>query len=292
MRQLHCMVAAHQHGWPVKRILGEWGMSLTLLRSLKTLPDGLLLDGQPCRSIDRAVQGQTITVCIPDDACPAQPGGIVVPVMYQDDDVMVLDKPAGMPVHPVHSYRDNTLANAFAEILLRQGKAAAFRPLNRLDRNTSGLVVAALHPFAAAKLTRRIAKHYTAICCGELSESGVIDAPLRIKEGYGICREVGEGGQRAVTHYTVLAVSSGYSLLDVTMETGRTHQIRAHMSHIGHPLAGDTMYGPPQQEMPRHALHCRQVRFVHPVEPKTISADAALPQDMLTFACEKGLLPR
>jgi 23S rRNA pseudouridine1911/1915/1917 synthase len=156
-----------------------------------------------------------------------------------------------------------------------------FRAVNRLDRDTSGLVVVAKHQHSANALSGKIAKEYTAIACGEIeAEVGTVDAPIQRLAPERQIRIVSEDGQHAVTHYQVLARGCGYTLMKLTLETGRTHQIRVHMAHIGHPLAGDAMYGGSLVDIQRQALHCGRVEFTNEITKKCINIQADLCEDM------------
>ncbi len=288
LKQIHFAVDKEQDGCTVGQALRLAGVSLTRVRSLKRVEGGITLDGRPVYTNCIVRSGQTLTIAMPEDTRPASPGGPAVDALYWDEQLMVLDKPPFMTVHPVKDYRANTLANAFAALLAQRGQTAAFRPLNRLDRNTSGLVAAAMNPFAAAKLSGRVEKEYTAIVHGRLTGKGTIHAPLRRREGYGISREVGPGGQPAVTHWESLAVSASHSLLRVRIETGRTHQIRAHMRHMGFPLEGDTMYAEGAQTLQRQALHCGRLWLRHPLTGERVEVRSPLPDDMRDFALVQG----
>ena len=281
-------VSNEQEGRTVGQVLRWYGVSMTRLRSLKRIHNGIMLDGQAVYTNHLVHAGQTIAIAMPEDERPALPSHWKVNVAYHDDQMIVLDKPAGMTVHPVREYRTDTLANAFAAILAENGLAATFRPLNRLDRNTSGLVAAAMNPFAAAKLSGKVNKEYLAVVHGRLLGRGCIDAPIRRREGFGISREVGQGGQRAVTHWESLAHSTTHSLLRVWLKTGRTHQIRVHMRYLGFPLEGDTMYGGENQTMERHALHCYRLWFEHPLSGERVETQSPLPRDMMRFVQDQG----
>ena len=162
---------------------------------------------------------------------------------------------------------------------------AAFRPINRLDRDTTGLVVCGINQYAASRLTGSIDKVYYAVACGRLEGSGTIDAPIARCDERLITREVAENGDRAVTHWQVVGNNGNTeTLLRINLETGRTHQIRVHFAHIGHPLVGDTMYGKADDRITRQALHCAQVSFNHPVSGEKIFIKTDIPDDM------KGLM--
>ncbi len=263
-------------GITVKQFLRKHcDVSARTLAKLKRVGNGIMLSDRRIRSIDILHAGDTLVLTLPEDELKIQPSEIRVEAVYEDDCVIIFDKPAGMPVHPVHEYRDNTLANAAAYYMRQKGENYAFRPVSRLDKDTSGLVLCAKNRYAAAYLPGNNHKLYNALCHGRITGSGTIDKPLRIKEGHTIQREAGPGGQRAVTHYRVLEnYGDEYTLLEIWLETGRTHQIRAHFSSIGHPLAGDDMYGGSREKFPRQCLHCTKITFTHPVTHDIITAES------------------
>jgi 23S rRNA pseudouridine1911/1915/1917 synthase len=173
------------------------------------------------------------------------------------------------------------LANAFCGYWRRKGEGKIFRAINRLDKNTSGLVLLALDHFSAEKLKGSVDKTYTAIAEGCVKpEYGIIELPIARQQESIITRCVHPDGQYAKTEYTVIKQNSEFSLMDITLHTGRTHQIRVHFSHLGYPLAGDDLYGGSLERISRHALHCRKLEFVSPYNGKKISIESQLPQDM------------
>jgi len=242
---------------------------------------GITANGEHIRTIDLLHAGDIVALNIPDDTKPAEAVDIPITVVYEDDDLAVLEKPADMAVHPSHNHQGDTLANAFAAHLLATGTPATFRPINRLDRDTTGLVVVCKHSHSANQLHGHLQKVYFAVCEGELSGSGTIDAPIRRVEDGGIRREVGEGGQHCVTHWEALSTAGGMTLLRIILETGRTHQIRCHFSCcMNMPLAGDDMYGGSRKLIGRQALHCGEVSFIHPETGEPMCITSPLPPDM------------
>ena len=210
-------------------------------------------------------------------------------IVYEDEDIMVVDKPADMPVHPAINNFDNTLANAIAYYFMEKGESFVFRSINRLDRNTSGLLIIAKHRLSGAILSdfmkkRRIHREYLALAKGHFDDkSGTINLPIgRVNDSI-IERFVDfENGEHAVTHYEVIKefladseFKEACSLLRIHLDTGRTHQIRVHLSHIGHPLLGDTMYNKEPGILKRQALHSHILKFNHPItlEPMTFVSD-------------------
>lgn len=285
MRTLEFCVANEQDGIVAERFLrGFCGVSLALLRKLKRVENGLLRNGEHLRSIDVLYAGDIVKINIPDDDTPARASSFFVPVVFEDKDIIVFDKPANMPVHPTHNHQGDTLANAYAAHLAKNGEAAAFRPINRIDKDTTGLVLVCKHTLSAAKMKNRLNKVYYAVCGGELSGSGRIDAPIRRCEGPGIKREVGEGGKPSITNWEVISCENGVSLLRIILETGRTHQIRCHFAdYMKMPLCGDEMYGGEREKINRQALHCGELSFMHPINDEQIILRSKIPEDMLSL---------
>lgn len=290
MRELTFPVPPNYDNAMVKSFLrGYCGISARLLVRLKRIPNGITADGVQVRSIDHVHAGQTVRLLLPEDEVPAEAQNLPIDIVYEDDDLLILNKPPYMPVHPSPGHAGDTLANAAAHYLQSRGQALAFRPVNRLDRDTSGLLVAAKHAHAAYRLAGKIDKEYIAVCEGVLQGCGTIDLPIRIKPGHSIQREVGPGGLPAVTHWRVLGEGNAHTLLSLHLDTGRTHQIRVHLSHIGHPLAGDDMYGGSRGLIGRQALHCVEIHFMHPVTQKTVEFISPLPEDMKALLQNTGL---
>ncbi|WP_337364916.1 RNA pseudouridine synthase [Phascolarctobacterium succinatutens] len=201
---------------------------------------------------------------------------------YEDDFLLIIDKPAGMLVHPTVSERGTTLYDYVKAYYEANGINAGIHPVSRLDRNTSGLVVFAKEPVVQHWLSQQqVEKEYLALACGcfDCSE-GIIEAPIARKEGSIIERCVDyERGKHAKTAYEVLASYSNHTLLKVRLFTGRTHQIRVHLASIGHPLVNDNLYGTPGPQA-RHALHAYRLAFKHPVSDVFLEITRALPEDL------------
>ena len=267
----------------------ECGLSWRMVVKLKRVEGGMTADGVPLRSIDRLKAGQTVKVTMPEDTVRIEGSDTPLSVVYEDDEVLVVNKPPYLAVHPSAGKPEPTLANAVVGYFERKGTPLSFRPVNRLDRNTSGLLLAAKSPHVAYAMAQKPQKVYLAIVLGKLEGSGVIDRPIRVKEGSCITREVGEGGKESLTRWWSLATDGEISLLKVIIETGRTHQIRVHMAWLGFPLAGDTMYGTDETILPRHGLHCARMVFPHPVTGEEIALSCPLPEDMRTLLEERGL---
>ncbi len=265
------------------------GLSYRMVVKLKRVENGMTLDGKPWRSIDRVNAGQTVRLRMPEDAVRIEGAEMPLSVVYEDDHLLVVDKPPYLAVHPSAGKPEPTLANGVVAYFEKKGTPLSFRPVNRLDRNTSGLLVAAKSPHVAFALAQKPDKVYYAIVLGQLTGEGTIDQPIRVKEGCTITREVGEGGKDSVTHWRALATDGEITLVRVVIETGRTHQIRVHMSWLGHPLAGDTMYGTDEEILPRHGLHCARTAFDHPITGERVSLTSPIPADMRGLLESRGL---
>ena len=282
-------VDASADGKLLRNFLRERGVSGTLLAKLKRREGGILQNGAPVtvRAILR--QGDEVTLGIEDREGNdhVAPRDLPVEILLKTADFTVANKPANMPTHPSHGHHEDTLANALAYHL--SGENAPFRPrfINRLDRNTTGVVLVANHALAASVLSRamaegKIEKSYLALV------HGVLDAPVHLETGIRrqgesiITREVCEKqeGELAVTDVMPLAAGEDMTLVRLTPQTGRTHQLRVHMAHLGHPLLGDELYGIPD-DFPRHALHARALEFPAPQTGERVHVIAPIPNDMM-----------
>lgn len=237
---------------------------------------GITRNGAAVRSIDTLHKGDVIVLRIIDTSLLEPNGSLNVPIAFETENLVVFDKPGGMPVHPSVKHQGDTLGNYFAYLY----PDLTFRPVNRLDRDTSGLCIAAKNAHAAKLLQNCCQKIYYAAVHGLTDESGTIDAPIARERESIILRCVRSDGQKAITHYTRLRYNDQYSLEEIRLETGRTHQIRVHFSHIGHPLAGDDMYGGLRNDIARQALHCGELTFDEPLSGKKITVRSQLPEDI------------
>ena len=212
-------------------------------------------------------------------------------VVYEDDDILVVAKPADTPIHPSIGNYENTLANALAYRFASRGEHFVFRAVNRLDRDTTGLLLIAKHKISGAFLSamtakKEIRREYLALVAGKPEESGTIDLPIARKDGSTIERCIDmDHGEHAVTHYRCLDYRDdlGCSLVRLRLETGRTHQIRVHMKAIGHPLLGDFLYNPDYRFIGRQALHSYTVAFRHPITGEAMEFTAPMPEDFSFF---------
>ncbi len=245
------------------------GVSKRLLTKLKRIPMGITRNGSLIRSIDTVCNGDIIILKLNDEKFLEPNPKIKVPVAFENDDLIIFEKPAGMPVHPSIKHQGDTLGNFFASIYPN----LTFRPINRLDCNTSGLCAVAKNSYGASHYQEKIKKTYYAVAEGITEESGTINAPIAREKESIILRCVREDGQNAVTHYKRLLFNEKYSLLEINLETGRTHQIRVHMAYIGHSLAGDDMYGGKTDIIKRQALHCGIMKFEDKIIKSQLSSD-------------------
>lgn len=283
MRELNYNVDKDFDGKQVIQLLKHYGYSKAIITSLKH-DDRLLCNGNHIRTIDILKKGDVVTIKLEDctDIIPNE--SLSVPIVYNDNDVIIFNKPPFMAVHPSLKHYDDTLANYFTALYPNM----AFRSVNRLDRNTSGIVVVAKNQLAAAHLAGkelfRPKKTYYAIVNGDLSERfgncGEIIAPIARVSDSLINREVRPDGQHAHTVFKVIKKSSEMSLLEIALVTGRTHQIRVHFSSIGYPLVGDDLYGWKSKFINRQALHCGIASFIHPLTKKKIAVNAPFPEDI------------
>ena len=295
MRTLRYQIAPEHEGMNVERYLKQQhGYSSRTIVKLKHYEQGMRLNGAHTRTIDLLHAGDVLEITFLD----SEEHGVEhfirsnrqVEIAYEDDDLLVFNKPADMPCHQSCGHAAVTLANVFAAHCDQLGMDLMYRPLNRLDRDTSGAVLIAKNRFAAASVTNNFHKTYQAILDGVPPQSeGRVDAPIRREFPEEMRRIVSPDGQRAITNYRVLAVQNGYSLVDFVLETGRTHQIRVHMAHLGCPVLGDSMYGRKSEMIARQALHCRYIAFTQPVSRQPVGVSCTMPEDMQEVCTKLGL---
>lgn len=254
------------------------GLSSRAFVKQKYLPGGLVKNGQPCRSVDLLRAGDRLCLTLPEEAETYQAVEGPLSILYEDQDYLAVDKPPAMPVHPSPGHDRDSLLNRVAFHYQLTGQAPAFRPLYRLDKDTSGILLVGKH--RAAVSSAQVEKTYYAVCQGELSGDGTVEAPIGLEPGSKIRRCCREDGQPAVTHWQVLASQEGHTLLRLRLETGRTHQIRVHMAHLGHPLAGDDLYGGSRYRLCRQALHCGELSLVCKPLGAGLRLAAPFPEDM------------
>jgi len=255
--------------------LSKNNVSKRLITKLKRFEKGITKNGEHCRTIDLVKEGDIVEISIADEKRLEPNSELCVPVIYENDGFVVFDKPPFMPVHPSIKHQGDTLGNFFSA----RYPDLTFRPVNRLDRDTSGLCVVAKNSFFATALQFSTEKTYFAIVEGKISQSGTIDLPIAREKESIITRIVSPDGQPAVTHYKPIKSDGKHTLLEISLETGRTHQIRVHFSHIGHPLVGDDLYGEKSGLISRQALHCGRLEITLP-DGEKLTVSSSLPNDM------------
>lgn len=285
-RQLRCIIDERHNEIKLYTYLKTvLGMSTASVRKLKHSENGLTLNGGCIRTVDLLKTGDELVITFPEEenSIPAT-SFEHLDIVYEDDDILVLNKPAFLAMHPTHNHQGDTLANEVAAYMQSKEKNVLFRAVGRLDKCTSGLVVCALNRHASSKLQGEYEKEYIAVAGGKFEGSGTIDKPIYRPDPGKTLRAVGENGERAVTHWKSLGTNGAASVLRVTLETGRTHQIRVHFASLGAPLLGDEMYGSTFTDISRAALHCAKVSFAHPITGEKMCFEAPLPEDMKRLA--------
>ncbi len=288
MRKLTAVAGEKDAGRKVKHFVrGDMGVSSGQFASLKA-QNGLLVNDAPVHANYLLEVGDAVTVLIGDapGSKAVAPEDAPVSVVYEDEDLLILDKPAPLPCQCSPKQPAGTLENRLA-YRYRDVPGFVFRPLNRLDRGTSGLMAAAKNAHAAQRLQRQLhtdafAREYLAVVEGRVDGEGVIDAPIAKADGPTVRRVVDANGKPAVTHYRAVLTGERRSIVRLRLETGRTHQIRVHMAHIGHPIVGDFLYGAEDPALPgRFALHSTYIRLTHPVTGETIERASPLPSELM-----------
>lgn len=264
------------------------GYSSQIITHLKRTENGILLNGiwGRVRDILHTNDQLTITLIETESSDNIVPSDLPLDIVYEDEDLMVINKAADTPIHPSQGNYENTLANAVAFYFSQKGEPFTYRCINRLDRDTTGLLIIAKHMYSASLLSnmvqnRAIHREYLAVATGLVPEEGCIEAPIGRVDGSTIERQVDfENGEYSCTHYKRIAFQNGYSLVSLKLATGRTHQIRVHMKHIGHPLPGDFLYNPDYSVIQRQALHSHRLAFMHPITNQKMEFTSPLPEDM------------
>ena len=272
-RVLTYEITAEQAGTKIGDFLRRAGYSRHVIIHLKKTENGILLNGEWAYVGQFLKEGDHLEIRIIESEASEQivPAELPLDIVYEDEDLLIINKPADMPIHPSINNYNNTLANALMWYYQQKGETFVYRCINRLDRDTTGLLIVAKNMLSGGILSdmskkREIQREYLAIAEGEVPQEGVIDAPIARKEESVIERCVDfEKGDRAVTHYWRLDYRNGYSLVRLKLETGRTHQIRVHMKYIGYPLTGDYLYNPDYRILDHQALHSWKLAFRHPV---------------------------
>ena len=287
----------------IKEVLKiEFSVSDRLLLKLKKLQKISLND--EVVYVHHPIQKGDIIQCdleYEEDNSNIIPTPLPLVILYEDEGYLVTNKPAGIPVHPSCDHYTDSLSNRVRSYFDQIGLKKKIRPVNRLDKDTSGLVIFAKNEYIQECLIRQMqskdfVKKYIAIINGHLeTKHETINAPISRKENSIIERCINPNGEIAITHYQVLNqeqieklfqskninVTTSLDIVECTLETGRTHQIRVHMAHIGHPLLGDTLYGTSSPLIARQALHCYTMRFIHPITKQEVVYESNIPKDMI-----------
>lgn len=302
-RILDYTITNEYKNYTIREFLTEKGYPKGLRAHLFRTKDVLFRNGDTGHSSDRLKVSDKLKIILEEsmpESYPA-PENIPLSILYEDEDILVINKPAHMPVHPSMTHYEHTLSNAVFYYLGSKNEAGPFRCINRLDKDTTGITILAKNSLSGGILgrqmnERKIHRTYLAIVRGITPESGTITAPIGRKEGSVLERQVDFGqGEYACTHYFRLDVKEIFpkntfsreplspdalSLIALRLDTGRTHQIRVHMSYLGYPLIGDFLYNPDFSLTKRQALHACQLKFEHPITKEQLCFTAPLPADM------------
>lgn len=317
-REILYLVTSEYEGFTIEQFLKKKHYTYQALVNLKKTSESVLLNGEWAYLRTQLHDKDLLTIRVIDAECSQTilPLHTALDIVYEDEDIIVINKPSGMPIHPSMNHNENTLANALVGYYEEKKEEFVFRCINRLDRETSGLTIVAKHYLSAGILNsdmekRKIKRNYMAFCCEMntiegigmyslqdkmshiervvLAESGCINLPIYREEGSLIKRCVDAKGERAVTHYQYFGRINGIALMELWLETGRTHQIRVHLASLGHPLLGDELYGGDCNRIQRVALHARRLEFMHPILRTPMTFEVDYPDDMWQLLQESTL---
>ena len=292
-RNITYVIPCEKAGLTIQQFLKEKGYTHGVIVLLKRTQNGIRRNGIWAKTSDILQSDDLLEILLCEVIADTSiiPENGALSIVYEDEDILVVDKPHHMPVHPSMGHVTQTLANVVCGYYQNQDELFTFRCINRLDRDTTGLTIIAKHMLSAGILgqsmkCRQIHRTYYAICQGKVPEEGTIDAPIaRMAESI-ILRQVDDDhGESAITHYQRIQyhADEDLSLVKLTLDTGRTHQIRVHMNHIGHPLIGDFLYHPSSMQMSRQALHSGELEFIHPITNTKMHIKSPLPDDFKCF---------
>lgn len=265
----------------------EFEISNRLITKIKKSKK-IFLNNSSVSSLQQIKKGDLIEVLLDfdEDSTNIIPTKMPLKILYEDDSLLIVNKSANIAIHPSILHYSNTLSNGVKYYFNEIGLQRKIRPVNRLDRDTSGIVIFAKNEYVQECLIKQMSnnsfkKEYIALCEGVFKKKeGTINAPISRKENSIIERCINNDGEKAITHFLVLHRFSNYTLVQCILETGRTHQIRVHMSYIGHPIIGDTLYGNSSNLINRQALHAYKIIFVHPLTKKIMRFISPIPEDM------------
>lgn len=273
----------------MEQFLRSLGYSKHVIIHLRRTSMGLTIAGELVYTTHKLKCGEVLSVLLEEEASEnIVPTCMPLDIVFEDRDIMVINKASNTPIHPSQGNFYNTLANGIAYYTQSKGEAMVYRAINRLDRDTTGLLILAKHQLSACILsdmvkTREIHREYMAVVGGQITEGGTVTAPIARVDGSTIERCVDKvNGEYACTHYQPVTYNQEHNctLLTLKLETGRTHQIRVHMAWLGHPLLGDFLYNPENHQMDRQALHSFRLSFIHPITKEPLAFTAELPDDM------------
>ena len=289
-RELTFTITKEFHNKTIHQFLKEQEYPHQVIVQLKKTTNGIMINGRWAYVNDKLSEGDKLNLTLIEEICDTSTLAIATDfgVIYEDEDILIVDKPANMPIHPSMNHHEGTLANGLLYYYKERQEDFTFRCINRLDRDTTGLTIIAKHMLSAGILSRnvgarKIHRTYQAICKGQIPEEGTIDAPIARVEDSTIERCVDyEHGESAITHFKRLAYieDKDLSLVELRLETGRTHQIRVHLKYIGHPIIGDFLYHPDYTYISRQALHSSSLEFIHPITKEKMHFHAPLHRDM------------
>ncbi len=280
---IEILIDDKNNGKTIKEILNKKGVSSSLIKELKEMEEGIILSGKRVFVTERVKTGDMLKVTIRDKKSDIEPVKIPLDIIYEDDDIIAVNKKRSMPIHPSQNHHGDTLANAVMHYFL--GENFTFRVITRLDKDTSGVVLIAKNPLSGAILSEQmkngnIKKEYVALTNGTPNPlNRCINAPVKRRKESVILRCVAPDGKEAVTEYETISENGGLALVRLYPLTGRTHQIRVHLSYIGNPIFGDDLYGAPQKDEAVR-LHCSKISFRHPITDECITLEAPLPEDI------------
>ncbi|MCY9380779.1 RluA family pseudouridine synthase [Bacillus inaquosorum] len=281
-------ITSAEDGMTVKEYAGELGISKRLLTDIKFGGGDLLINGEHVTVKYVLREGDLLVVKFPEEQVSetllAEP--VPLDILYEDEHVLVINKQPYVSSIPSREHPSGSIANGIIHHYQKNGVRATVHLVTRLDRDTSGVMLVAKHRFAhsilsSAQKNGLVKRRYAAVVHGRMTQGeGTVDAPIGRHPDSIIERRVTPDGQKAVTHFYVTRATDDITSLTLQLETGRTHQIRVHMSYLGHPLCGDTLYGGTRQKIGRQALHSEHLSFIHPLTQENMTFHAALPQDM------------
>lgn len=289
-RKLNYTITEEFHNKTIEQFLKAQGFPHQAIVQLKKTNEGILRNGVWAYVTEKLSTSDTLELHLVEDDTDTSIEAIKtdLSIVYEDEDLLIINKPANMPIHPSMNHHEGTLANGLMHYFKSKSENFTFRCINRLDRDTSGLTIVAKHLLSAGILsrdvsTRTIFRTYYAIVEGLIEDRGTIDAPIGRVDGSTIERHVDFAtGERAITHYKRLSYDAdkNLSLVELHLETGRTHQIRVHMRYIGHPIIGDFLYNPNYTFCQRQALHSASLDFTHPITKEKMHFASPLPEDL------------